>query len=82
MGLLISLLVGLIAGALAGQFVKGRGFGLVGDTIVGLVGGLLGGLLFGSLGLNSNDGILNAIVVSFIGAVVFLIIIKALVKSY
>lgn len=77
MGLLISLLVGLIAGALAGTFIRGRGFGLVGDTIVGLLGGFLGGLLFGAAGLESSN-ILGSILVSFIGACVLLAIVKTL----
>lgn len=77
MNILIWILVGLIAGALAGWFVKGRGFGIVGDTIVGLLGALLGGLIFSLFGLEA-DNILGSILVSFIGAVVLLMIVKAL----
>lgn len=82
MGLLLSLLVGLIAGALAGQFVKGRGFGLIGDTIVGLIGGAIGGLLFGLLELDPDGtNTLGSIAVSFIGAVILLSIVKGMVSS-
>ena len=48
-GLLIWLIVGLIAGWAAGQFMKGSGFGLIGDIIVGIIGAFIGGTLFGFL---------------------------------
>ena len=48
-GLLIWLVVGLIAGSAAGQFMKGGGFGLIGDIIVGIIGAFIGGTLFGFL---------------------------------
>jgi uncharacterized membrane protein YeaQ/YmgE (transglycosylase-associated protein family) len=48
-GVLIWLIVGLVAGWLAGQAMKGGGYGLVGDIVVGIIGAFLGGLLFGIL---------------------------------
>ena len=48
-GLLVWLIVGLIAGSAAGQFMKGSGFGLIGDIIVGIIGAFIGGTLFGFL---------------------------------
>lgn len=72
--------MGLIAGGLAGWFVKGRGFGLVGDTIVGLLGALIGGFLFSLFGLEA-DNILGSIVVSFVGAVALLMLVKAVKPS-
>lgn len=75
MDLLWALIVGLIAGALAGVVVKGRGFGILGDTIVGLVGGLIGGFLFRSFGAGA-DSILGSILVAFVGAVILLLIVK------
>lgn len=80
MNLIISLLVGLIAGWLAGNFVKGRGYGLLGDTLLGLIGGLVGGLLFGLLGLESSN-IIGAILIFFAGAVVILSIAKFLKET-
>jgi uncharacterized membrane protein YeaQ/YmgE (transglycosylase-associated protein family) len=78
MTILSWIVVGLIAGFLAGQFVKGGGFGLLGDIIVGVVGGLLGGwisvnlLHFGSMtGIN-----LQSILIAFVGAVILLIVIR------
>ncbi len=76
MNLLVSLIVGLIAGWLAGNFVRGRGFGVVGDTIVGLIGGLIGGLVFGLLGIESSN-IIGSILISFVGAAILLAIVKA-----
>lgn len=75
--LIVSLIVGAIAGWLAGNAIQGRGFGLVGDTVVGLVGGFLGGLLFGLVGLGA-DNILGSIFVSFIGAAILLALAKSL----
>lgn len=76
MELLAFLLVGLIAGWLAGQVVKGYGFGIIGDIVVGIVGALIGGYLFGALGIAPGYGLVGAIITAFIGAVVLLAIIK------
>ena len=64
------ILVGLIAGWLAGALMKGGGFGVIGDIIVGVIGALLGGFLFGSLGISAGGGLLGAIIVATIGAIV------------
>ena len=69
--LIIFLLVGLVAGWLAGQFVRGGGFGLAGDLIVGVVGAFLGGWLLPLIGV-SLTGILGSIVTATIGAVILL----------
>lgn len=79
--LIIWLVVGGIAGFLAGQIVRGYGFGVVGNIVVGIVGAFLGGLLFSMLGLggsniNSGDFSLPSLLVSFIGAVVLLGIVN------
>ncbi len=73
-GLLIALLIGAIAGFLAGQIVKGHGFGVVGNIIVGIVGALIFGFLFGNLNL-LNSPILNEIAGGTIGAVILLLLI-------
>ena len=69
------LLIGLIAGWLAGQITKGKGFGLLGDLIVGVIGALLGGFLFGLLGLASFN-LLGSLVTATIGAIVFLFLMR------
>ena len=68
------ILIGLTAGFLAGAFVKGHGFGFVGNLIVGLVGGVLGGFIFGLLGLGANN-LLGSLICAFVGAVVLLLIV-------
>ncbi len=74
------ILIGLAAGWLAGQLVKGGGFGLLGDIIVGVIGALLGGFLFSALGLSSGGGLLGSLLVATIGAVVLLFGLR-LIKS-
>ena len=79
-GLIIALLVGAVAGFLAGQLVKGRGFGLVGNIVVGVLGALIFGALFGSFNL-LNSPILNEIAGGTIGAVILLVIISLFKKA-
>ena len=69
MGFITWILVGLIAGWLAGQVMKGGGYGVLVDIILGIVGGILGGWVFGALGIWPGGGIIGAILVSFVGAV-------------
>ena len=79
-GLLVALLIGAIAGFFAGQIVKGHGFGIVGNIIVGIVGALIFGFLFGNFNL-LNSPMLNEIVGGTIGAVILLIIIGFFKKA-
>ena len=79
MGLLSWIVVGAIAGWLSGQVMKGRGFGLLGDIIVGVVGGLIGGFLADVLFKvpNAVNGFnLTSILVAFLGAVVLLFVVR------
>jgi uncharacterized membrane protein YeaQ/YmgE (transglycosylase-associated protein family) len=62
-------LVGLLAGWLAGFVMKGGGYGLIGDIVLGLVGSLLGSWIFRALGVAVGAGLFIAVVVAFIGAV-------------
>jgi len=77
-GLLAWLVVGLIAGFLAGQFMKGSGYGIVGDIVVGIIGAFIGGFLASLIGLTGSAGLLGSIVVAFIGAVVLIALLRAL----
>ena len=79
--ILIWLLIGAIAGWLAGMIVKGGGFGLPGDIIVGIVGAFIGGWLFAQLGVFVGAGIVGAIVAATVGAVVLLLLIKVLRRA-
>ncbi len=81
MGILSWIIVGLIAGWLAGQVMRGGGYGVIGDIIIGIVGGLIGGFLAGAiLGIpDAVNGInITSIVVAFIGAVILAAILRAL----
>ena len=80
MWLIWTILIGIIAGWLAGQVVKGRGMGIVVDLIVGIVGSILGGFVFGLLNLAAY-GLLGRLVMSFVGAVILLLIIRALKRA-
>ena len=79
-GLLVALLIGAIAGFLAGQIMKGRGFGLIGNIVVGILGALIFGFLFGNFNL-FNQGFLNEIAGGTIGAVILLFVISLIKKA-
>jgi uncharacterized membrane protein YeaQ/YmgE (transglycosylase-associated protein family) len=69
------LIIGLVAGWLAGQIMKGSGFGLIGNLIVGIIGALLGGLLFSAVGLAAT-GHLGELVAATVGAIALLFLIQ------
>lgn len=73
--LIIWLVVGGIAGWLAGLIMKGYGFGIVGNIIVGILGSVIGGWLFGSYHIGTN-GIIGAIIGATVGAVILLFAIR------
>lgn len=74
--LLIILLIGAIAGWLAGLIVKGYGFGLLGNIVVGIVGALIAGFLFPRLGFGLGEGIVGSIIAATLGAVILLFLIR------
>jgi uncharacterized membrane protein YeaQ/YmgE (transglycosylase-associated protein family) len=76
--LLVILFVGLIAGWLAGQIVRGTGFGIIGDILVGVAGALVASLLFPKLGIRLGTGLVSEIIYSAIGAIVLLLIVRLL----
>ena len=75
------ILIGLVAGWLAGQLMKGGGFGIIGDIVVGVVGALLGGFLFGSFGVSLGGGLLGAIIVATIGAIVLIFVLRLIKRA-
>jgi uncharacterized membrane protein YeaQ/YmgE (transglycosylase-associated protein family) len=81
MGLLYSIVVGLVAGWLAGVVMKGGGYGLLVDIILGVLGGIVGGWLFGALGIGAGGGLVGSIIVAFIGAVVLVAITRVLKRA-
>lgn len=79
-GLLWWIVVGLIAGFLAGKVMKGGGYGVVVDIILGILGAIVGGWVFGLLGLSIGGGLLGSILVAFVGAVILIWITRLLKK--
>jgi uncharacterized membrane protein YeaQ/YmgE (transglycosylase-associated protein family) len=74
--LVLILVVGVIAGWLAGQLVRGTGFGLIGDLIIGVIGAFIGTWLLPQLNIHIGSGMVGAIVSATIGAVLLLIILR------
>lgn len=81
MGILAWIIVGLIAGWLAGKVMKGGGYGVLADIVLGILGGILGGWLFGLLGIWQGRGLIGSIIVAFIGAVILVAITRALKRA-
>ena len=81
MNVLWFLLVGVIAGWLAGVLVKGGGFGLIGDLVVGIIGALIGGLFFSGLAGFAGGGLPGSILVATLGAVLLLVVLRVLKRA-
>ena len=75
------ILIGLAAGWLAGQVMKGGGFGVLGDIVVGVIGALLGGFLFRTFGVSAGGGLLGSLIVATIGAIVLLFVLRLVKKT-
>ena len=78
--LLWFLLIGLAAGWLAGRIMKGKGFGVLGDMVVGVIGAFVGGWVFGLLGLAAG-GLLGRLVTATVGAMLLLYVIRLAKKA-
>jgi|TARA_A100001011_G_scaffold166508_1_gene175239 uncharacterized membrane protein YeaQ/YmgE (transglycosylase-associated protein family) len=78
--LLWTIIIGIVAGFLAGKVVKGKGFGLIFNLLVGVGGAILGGWIFGQLGISIGTGLISTLITAFIGAIVLLFIINLLKK--
>jgi uncharacterized membrane protein YeaQ/YmgE (transglycosylase-associated protein family) len=77
--LILFLVIGILAGFLAGKIMKGSGFGLLGDLVVGIIGAFLGGWVFGLFGI-ATYGLLGSLITALVGALLLLYLIR-LVKS-
>lgn len=76
-GLIVAVVIGAIAGWLAGQIMKGGGYGLIGDIVVGIIGGFIGNWLWGVLRLPPIGGFwISAIITSTVGAIVLLFVLR------
>jgi uncharacterized membrane protein YeaQ/YmgE (transglycosylase-associated protein family) len=75
------LIIGAVAGWLAGSFVKGGGFGLIGDIVVGIIGAFIGGWLAGVLHIHVGSGWISSIITAAVGAVLLLVILRAVRRA-
>ena len=71
------ILIGIAAGWLAGQIMKGGGFGVLGDLIVGVIGALLGGFLFAFLGITAG-GLLGSLITATVGAILLIALLRVI----
>ena len=77
MGLIAWIIVGLLAGWLAGMVMKGSGYGLLGDLLLGLIGAIVGGWLFGLILPSAEPtGLIGSIIVATIGAIVLVALVR------
>lgn len=77
--LIVFLLIGAIAGWAAGKIMKGRGFGIVGNMVIGIIGAMVGGFLFDLLGISAG-GFIGSLVTATVGAVVLIFVIGIIKK--
>jgi uncharacterized membrane protein YeaQ/YmgE (transglycosylase-associated protein family) len=75
-GILVILFVGLVAGWLAGKIVRGTGFGLIGDIVIGVLGALVASLIFPRLGIRLGTGLVSEIIYSALGAIILLLVVR------
>jgi uncharacterized membrane protein YeaQ/YmgE (transglycosylase-associated protein family) len=76
--LIVILFVGLVAGWLAGKIVRGAGFGMIGDIVIGVVGAFIASWLFPRLGIHLGFGLVSKIIDSAIGAIILLLVVRLL----
>ena len=75
------IVIGLLAGWLAGLLMKGGGYGIIGDIIVGVLGSLVGGYLFKTLGVSLGGGLAANLIVATVGAVVLILFLRVLKRA-
>lgn len=80
MDLLWFLIIGIIAGWLAGKIMKGSGYGVIGDLILGIIGAMIGGHVFGWLGIAAG-GFIGSVIVATVGAVLLVVLIRVLKRA-
>ena len=74
--LIVILFVGLVAGWLAGKVVRGAGFGIIGDIVIGIIGAFIASWLFPRLGIHIGGGLISEIIYSAIGAIILLLVVR------
>ena len=81
MWLLWTILVGLIAGWATGHIMKGSGYGVLMDIVIGIVGGVIGGWLLGVIGLYPGGGLIARVLVAILGAVILVALVRTLKRA-
>ena len=79
--LIIFLIVGAVAGWLAGLIVKGYGFGILGNMVIGILGAFIGGWLFGHFGIFPAGGIVGELIGATVGAVILLLLLRLIRRA-
>ncbi len=80
MSFLMFLIIGILAGWLSGQSMRGAGYGLIGDLVVGVIGSFLGGWLVGALGFHGG-GFIGTLITATIGAIVLLLLMRLIKRA-
>lgn len=80
MSLIWFLFVGLIAGWLAGKIMKGSGYGVIGDIVIGIIGAIIGGHVLGWLGIYGG-GLIGSILVALVGAIILIFLIRLIKRA-
>jgi uncharacterized membrane protein YeaQ/YmgE (transglycosylase-associated protein family) len=81
MSLIYFLCIGLIAGWLAGQIMKGSGYGVIGDIVIGILGAIVGGWLFGVLGIMPGFGLIGSLITALIGALLLIFLVRLIKRA-
>jgi uncharacterized membrane protein YeaQ/YmgE (transglycosylase-associated protein family) len=81
-GLIAWLIVGLIAGFLASMIMRGGGYGIIGDIVVGIIGAFIGGLIASALGISGSTGFIGSIIIALIGAIILIAILRAVTGGF
>ncbi len=80
-GIIVWLVIGAVAGWLAGTLVKGGGYGLIGDIVVGIVGAFIGGWLAGMLGIGVGGGLITSILTATAGAIILILLLRMIKRA-
>lgn len=78
--LVIFLAIGAIAGWIAGSVMKGKGYGILGNMVIGIIGAVVGGILFGLLGISAG-GLIGSLITATVGAIVLIFVVRLLKKA-
>jgi uncharacterized membrane protein YeaQ/YmgE (transglycosylase-associated protein family) len=80
-GIIAWVIIGAVAGWLAGTLVRGGGFGLIGDILVGIVGAFVGGWLAGALGISIGSSLISSIITATAGAIILIVILRLIKRA-